>query len=139
MASEVKADSHFRRHRLSFETTLHVFANPKAKERVMARKLIQYTFQLDRLAPLTRQQKAEIDALKAASESAIDEGDLPPLTDEFWKNAVRNPFYRPTQSTTTVRLDSDVLLWLKSQGKGYPTRRNAILREALLKALHKKA
>jgi uncharacterized protein (DUF4415 family) len=105
----------------------------------MSKKSVKYALEPDRLAPLTRQQKAEIDALKAASESAIDDSDLPPLTDEFWKNAVRNPYYRPTQSTTTVRLDSDVLLWLKSQGKGYPTRRNAILREALLKALHKKA
>ena len=52
---------------------------------------------------------------------------------------MRNPFYRPTKSTTTVRLDTDVLLWLKSQGKGYQTRLNAILREAMLKALHKKA
>lgn len=105
----------------------------------MARKRIKYALQLDRVAPLTQQQKAAIEALKAASERAIDCNDILPLTDEFWKNAVRNPFYRPTKSTPTVRLDSDVLLWLKSQGKGYQTRLNAIVREALLKALHKKA
>jgi len=105
----------------------------------MATKLIKYALQLDHVAPLTQQQKAAIEALKAASESAIDDSDIPPLTDDFWKNAVRNPFYRPTKSTTTVRLDTDVLLWLKSQGKGYQTRINAILREAMLKALHKKA
>jgi uncharacterized protein (DUF4415 family) len=28
----------------------------------------------------------------------------------------------------TIRLDADVLVWLKGQGKGYQTRINAILR-----------
>ncbi|MGC1951071.1 MAG: BrnA antitoxin family protein [Gammaproteobacteria bacterium] len=105
----------------------------------MSKKPVKYALEPDRLAPLTQQQKAEIDALKSPSESEIDYSDIPPLTDEFWKNAVRNPFYRPTKSTTTVRIDTDVLLWLKSQGKGYQTRINAILRVAMLKALHKTA
>jgi len=50
---------------------------------------------------------------------------------------VRNPFYRPTKTSTTVRLDSDILAWLKSQGKGYQTRLNAILRQAMLEQLGK--
>jgi uncharacterized protein (DUF4415 family) len=36
-------------------------------------------------------------------------------------------------------VDSDVLVWLKSQGKGYQPRMNAILRQAMLRALHPKA
>ena len=52
---------------------------------------------------------------------------------EPFKNAVRNPFYKPTKMPTTVRVDSDVLVWLKSQGKGYQTRINAILREAMMR------
>jgi uncharacterized protein (DUF4415 family) len=35
-------------------------------------------------------------------------------------------------------VDADVLAWLKSQGKGYQTRINAILREAMLRSLHDK-
>jgi uncharacterized protein (DUF4415 family) len=31
-----------------------------------------------------------------------------------------------------------VLAWLKSQGKGYQTRMNAILREAMLRSLRQK-
>ena len=46
-----------------------------------------------------------------------------------------NPLYKPTKQIATVRLDSDVLLWLKSQGKGYQTRMNAILRQAMLTEL----
>jgi uncharacterized protein (DUF4415 family) len=60
---------------------------------------------------------------KAMSESvryAIDP-DKPPL--------------KPTKITVTVRLDSDVLAWLKKDGKGYQDRMNAILREAMLRSL----
>ncbi len=35
-------------------------------------------------------------------------------------------------------IDSDVLEWLKSQGKGYQTRLNAILREAMIRSLQRK-
>ena len=34
----------------------------------------------------------------------------------------------PGKQQVTVRLDSDVLAWLKDQGRGYQTRINAILR-----------
>ena len=85
--------------------------------------------------PFTDKQKAELEALKTLPDEEIDYSDIPPLDDEFWKNAVRNPFYKPTKTSTTVRLDSDVLMWLKSKGKGYQTRINAILRDAMLKEL----
>jgi len=101
----------------------------------MSKKHVKRELELGNLPALTKRQKAEIEALKSAPDDEIDYGDIPPLTDDFWKNAVRNPFYRPTKSMTTVRLDSDVLLWLKSQGKGYQTRINAILREEMKKDL----
>ena len=34
-----------------------------------------------------------------------------------------------------MRIDADVLLWLKSAGPGYQTRLNAILREAMMRDL----
>jgi uncharacterized protein (DUF4415 family) len=68
-------------------------------------------------------------------ESEIDYSGIPPLGDAFWKNAVRNPFYRPTKSSTTVRIDSDVLHWLRAQGRGYQSRINAILRREMLDSL----
>lgn len=90
-------------------------------------------FSLDSLPPLSPQQKIEIAALKTMADNNIDFSDIPPLSDEFWKNAVRNPFYKSTKKSTTLRLDSDVLLWLKSKGKGYQTRLNNILRSEMLK------
>ena len=64
--------------------------------------------------------------LKAKPDADIDCSDIPELDDAFWKNAeVRLP---ETKKGVYIRLDGDVLDWLKGQGKGYQTRINAILR-----------
>ncbi|WP_254493973.1 BrnA antitoxin family protein [Bartonella sp. B1099] len=99
------------------------------------KKKVRYEIDVGHLSPLTNKQRVEIDELAAMPESATDHSDIPPLDDAFWKNAVRNPFYKPTKTVTTVRVDSDVLAWLKSQGKGYQTRINAILRDAMLRSM----
>jgi uncharacterized protein (DUF4415 family) len=101
-------------------------------------KTVRYEVDLNNLPPLTNEQKAELKALSEMPDSEIDHSDIPPLDDAFWKNAVQNPFYKPTKTSTTVRVDSDVLAWLKSQGKGYQTKINAILREAMVRSLHRK-
>ena len=81
---------------------------------------------------LTVKQRREISALAKRPEGQINTTDIKPLKAKFWAEAVRNPFYRPVKQSTTIRIDSDVLAWLKSQGKGYQTRLNQILREAML-------
>jgi len=94
------------------------------------------TYQLDLAHPpaLSDAQKAQIQALAEMPDSAIDYSDIAPLDDAFWQQSVRNPYYKPVKVATTVRVDYDVLMWLKKQGKGYQTRMNAILREAMLRA-----
>jgi uncharacterized protein (DUF4415 family) len=42
--------------------------------------------------------------------------------------------YRPVKVTLTCRLDADIVAWLKQGGKGYQTRLNAILRQAMTSA-----
>jgi uncharacterized protein (DUF4415 family) len=101
----------------------------------MSKKYVRYEIDPANLPPLTEEQKADLAALAARPDEDIDYSDIPPLDEEFWKNAVRNPFYKPTKTSTTVRIDSDVLAWLKSQGKGYQTRINAILRREMLASL----
>lgn len=81
---------------------------------------------------LTIKQRREIAALAIRPEQRIDTSEIKVLGQKFWAQAVRNPFYRPVKQSTTVRVDADVLAWLKSQGKGYQTRINNILREAML-------
>ena len=101
-------------------------------------KTVAYEADLSNLPPLTKSQKTELKALSEMQDSEIDTSDIAPLDDAFWKNAVQNPFYKPTKTSTTVRVDSDVLAWLKGQGKGYQTRMNAILRDAMIRSLHHK-
>lgn len=99
------------------------------------RKTIRYELDLSHPPPLSEAQQAELASLAALPETEIDYSDIPPLDEVFWQNAAQNPLYKPTKTSTTIRVDSDVLAWLKSQGKGYQTRLNAILREAMLRAL----
>lgn len=81
---------------------------------------------------LTPKQKAEFTALSALSDDQIDTSDLPELPPGAWKNAVRGRFYRPVKHAVSMRLDADVIAWLKKRGKGYQTRANLILRQHML-------
>jgi uncharacterized protein (DUF4415 family) len=74
-------------------------------------------------------RNSELAALKRVRDDAIDTSDIPEVTG--WSKAVVGKFYRPIKKPLTIRLDADVLAWLKSQGRGYQTRINAILRGAM--------
>jgi uncharacterized protein (DUF4415 family) len=75
---------------------------------------------------------AEIKAFKNT-----DFSDMPELTNEqlaqlkpsHYRNMAN---YKPIKKTVNVRLDADVVEWLQSGGRGYQTRMNAILREAMV-------
>ncbi len=62
-------------------------------------------------------------------DSDIDYSDIPPLGDEFFKKATSA--WPPAKQQLTIRLDADVLNWLKANGRGYQTRINRILRAAM--------
>jgi len=48
------------------------------------------------------------------------------LDDDFWENAVW--VTPPAKIPTSLRIDPDVLAFFKSEGRGYQTRMNAVLR-----------
>jgi uncharacterized protein (DUF4415 family) len=78
---------------------------------------------------------AEIKAFKNT-----DFSDCPPLTEEqmkeFKPSHLRNMAnYKPIKKTVNVRIDADVIEWLQSAGKGYQTRMNEILRQAMENAV----
>jgi uncharacterized protein (DUF4415 family) len=56
----------------------------------------------------------------------IDFSDIPKLGKSFWKTA-RLAMPEP-KDRLTIRVDHDVVQWLKKNGRGYQTRINAILR-----------
>ncbi|MCC6539442.1 MAG: BrnA antitoxin family protein [Bryobacterales bacterium] len=49
----------------------------------------------------------------------------------FPSDAVIGKFYRPNKQSATLRLDADVLAWLRASGEGYQTRVNAYLRQLM--------
>ena len=102
----------------------------------MSNRSVKLVVRDGKFPPLTEEQKAELKKLAEMSDDDIDYSDIPPLDEKFWANAKPwrdRHLYRPNKTSTTVRVDSDVLAWLKSSGPGYQTRLNAILREAMLK------
>jgi uncharacterized protein (DUF4415 family) len=78
---------------------------------------------------ISRKQAKELAALARLPDEQIDLSDAPEVRD--WRNAVVGKFYRPIKTPVTIRVDADVLAWLKRQGRGYQTRINKLLREAM--------
>lgn len=84
--------------------------------------------------------EAQLDNLKRLAErpdDEIDYSDIPEITD--FSGFEVGKFYRPVKEAVTVRLDADVVHWLKRDGKGYQTRLNAILRREMEKSGRKAA
>lgn len=99
----------------------------------MRSKLVRYT--PETLPPFTNGGRKRPKASAARHDSEIDLSDIPELTEEQVKHAVRGRFYRPVKKQITARVDADVLAWLKGQGKGYQSRINAILRREMMHTL----
>jgi uncharacterized protein (DUF4415 family) len=77
----------------------------------------------------SKKQAKELAALASLRDEEIDLSDLPEVLD--WSGAVVGKYYRPIKKSLTIRLDADVLAWLKAQGRGYQTRINQLLRAAM--------
>lgn len=73
-----------------------------------------------------RSIKSDLARIDHIKEADIDYSDIPPLGRTFLKKATMA--WPPAKKQLTIRLDADVLDWLKGHGKGYQTRINRILR-----------
>lgn len=102
----------------------------------MKTKTVNYTWET--LPPLTKVQRDHLAKLAMLPDDQINTNDIPEMTDEQLNTGVRGRFYRPVKQQITARVDADVLDWLKSQGKGYQARINAILRREMLTSLKEK-
>ena len=75
---------------------------------------------------------ARLDAMK---DEDIDLSDSPEVTPEmFAKSIVRRGLKPIEKSQLTLRVDSDVLLWFRQQGRGYQTQMNALLRAYMMES-----
>jgi len=72
------------------------------------------------------QSQTDWKRLEEMKDDDIDCSDIPELDDTFFKNA--KVVMPPEKTPISVRIDADVLEWMKAQGKGYQSRINAVLR-----------
>ncbi len=69
--------------------------------------------------------KTDWGRLATMADDDIDTSEIPELDDAFFAQAETRI---PPKQPVTLRLDVDVLTWFKSQGRGYQTRINKLLR-----------
>ena len=73
---------------------------------------------------------AQLAALAALPDEEIDFSDIPETLD--WSRAVTGKFYRPVKKLVSMRLDADLIEWLKAREGQYQTAVNRILREYMM-------
>lgn len=87
--------------------------------------------------PMTRMSLDEIrklksqtdwDRLRAEEEAGLEPAHDPDIDDVDWDWSTARLVEPEPKKMISVRLDADVLEFFKSQGKGYQTRMNAVLR-----------
>ena len=80
--------------------------------------------------PISSKSQTDWQRLDAMTDEDIDLSDCPQITPELFAKAVvrRGLPSAKKKSQVTLRIDSDVLEWFKSQGRGYQTQINALLR-----------
>ncbi len=74
---------------------------------------------------MSKVSKTDWKRLAEMEDKDIDTSDIPELDDAFFQKA---EVHVPPKQPVTLRLDADVLMWFKSQGQGYQTRINKLLR-----------
>jgi len=70
--------------------------------------------------------KTDFRRLREMRDEENDDSDIPKLDKSFWKTAKLT--MPESKDRLTIRIDHDVVEWLKKKGSGYQTRINAILR-----------
>lgn len=82
------------------------------------------------MSKLTAEKRKALVRLAKLPDSSIDLSDIPEIK-SLPSEAVIGRFYRPKKTSVTIRLDADVLAWLKATGEGYQTRVNTYLRQLM--------
>ena len=84
---------------------------------------------------ILRKSKTDFNRIDALEDKDIDFSDCSEITPEMFAITVVRKGLKPVtrKSQITLRMDSDVLEGFKTQGRGYQTRMNALLR-AYMKA-----
>jgi uncharacterized protein (DUF4415 family) len=82
------------------------------------------------MTTLTAKKRKDLVRLAKTPDHRIDLSDIPEIK-KLPSDALMGKFYRPRKTSVTIRLDVDVLAWLKASGEGYQTRINTYLRQLM--------
>jgi uncharacterized protein (DUF4415 family) len=93
-----------------------------SEERIVRRKLSELRKGKTDWARVDAMTEEEIDA---AARSDPDAQPVDVDAPDFWEEAV---LVFPSKHMVCLRIDRDILDWFRSQGRGYQTRMNAVLR-----------
>jgi len=74
--------------------------------------------------------QAQVAQLHASAQIAPDTADILEAGSDNWRSARR--FHKPRKEAISVRLDADVLDWLRGKHERYQTEINRILREKMV-------
>jgi len=77
--------------------------------------------------PITKPSRTDWKRVSVMGDVEIDYSDIPPLREDFFKDAqIRWP---EKKKQVTLRIDPDVIEFFRKQGKGYQSMINAVLRK----------
>jgi len=90
-------------------------------------KIVKY-----KMGEVPKPSKEDWDRVRSIKDEDIDYSDIPEITDfsGFHPYSDRK-LYKSVKKTITCKLDSDILAWLKKDGKGYQARLNSLLRNCM--------
>ena len=86
------------------------------------------------MTKLTAKKRKELARLAKMPDSRINLSDIPEIK-YLPSDVVIGKFYRARKTSVTIRLDTDVLAWLKATGEGYQTRVNTYLRQLMQRSV----
>ena len=89
------------------------------------------------MTKLTTEKRRELVRLAKVPDHRIDLSDIPEIKN-LPSDGVIAKFYRPKKTSVTIRVDADVLAWLKATGEGYQTRVNTYLRQLMQRNLRQR-
>lgn len=81
--------------------------------------------------------EAELEFVNRLPEDEIDTNDIPEAPRDNMLAGERGRYFRPTKTSVTIRLDSDLLDWFKTRAEagGYQTEINRVLRRHMIEAI----
>ena len=82
----------------------------------------------------SKKSQTDWERLDSMTDEEIDFSDLEEITPELFAQGIVRKGLKsaPRKEQITIRLDSDVLTWFRSQGKGYQTKINDLLRAYMI-------